>query len=53
MNLYNTTPGGSVDQITTLPAGGAKLWLESVNVFMLQKAPPTRSATRSPTRAAG
>ena len=29
VNLYNTTPGGSVDQITTLPAGGAKLWLES------------------------
>ena len=37
VNLYNTTPGGSVDQITTLPAGGAKLWLESANVFMLQK----------------
>lgn len=37
VNLYNTTPGGSVDQITTLPQGGAKLWLESANGFQLQK----------------
>ena len=37
VNLYNTTPGGSVDQITTLPAGGAKLWLESANGFQLKK----------------
>ena len=38
VNLYNTVPGGSVDQITTLPAGGAKLYLESANGFKLQKA---------------
>lgn len=38
VNLYNTVPGGSVDQITTLPAGGAKLYLASANGFKLQKA---------------
>ena len=37
VNLCNMTPGGSVDQITTLPAGGAKLHLESANGFKLQK----------------
>ena len=38
VNLYNTTPGGSVGQIDKLPAGGAKLYLESANGFQLQKA---------------
>ena len=37
VNLYNTTPGGSVGQIDKLPAGGAKLYLESANGFQLQK----------------
>lgn len=37
VNLYNTTPGASVDQIATLPAGGAKLYLESANGFTLKK----------------
>lgn len=38
VNLFNTTPGGTVDQITTLPQGGAKLYLASANGFKLQKA---------------
>lgn len=37
VNLFNTTPGGSVDQITTLPVGGAKLHLQSANGFTLMK----------------
>lgn len=37
VNLYNTVPGGSVDQITTLPIGGAKLYVKSTNGFTLNK----------------
>lgn len=38
VSLYNTTPGASVGQITTLPAGGAKLYLKSANGFKLMTA---------------
>lgn len=40
VNLYNTNPGGTVDQIpdADIPASGVKLHLKSANGFKLQKA---------------
>lgn len=40
VNLYNTTPGSSVDQIpdADFPTGGVELSLQSANGFKLQKA---------------
>lgn len=40
VNLYNTSPGGSVDQIpdANIPASGVSLSVQSTNGFKLQKA---------------